>query len=473
MILDGRGSYDFPQDAVIARDLLCGGCGYNLRTLVAAGVCPECGEPVEQSVLVLSRPDLAARAVRLASVIPIISLFQAFLGPIQIVASGMLLVAAHRLRRVRDLDHISGMRRKLRHLWIASLVSTIVAVATAAGAASAGLVQGPWWGLVASFERVLQHEATTFPARAITIAFGHDHLAEIDFSVKGDGSVVVKSTDRRGRPMGRKTQLAPGSSVAMVDGNGTPVTVSRDSLGNVTLASPVLPKPWSWVPASTSRWAPAALKGVVEVTVGPGDAISAQMIDNTPREIRSEKLEPGGRVALPDAVGNLVTVTLDHAGMVTVDSPAAKAARMDAWKRIWPWAPLAVVFAGAQFVAALLYLQVCRTLARRAGRRVLTKAFKVLIELLVAVAAWLAIACCAMVGGVAVLATGAGGTSMDIVAMPVGVCFLIAILLSATGVVWHFVCSLRLRGALRQAFRHWRDIAASPDQVHSNGRSAP
>ena len=39
----------------VADDLPCAGCGYNLRTAEASGSCPECGQPVEQSLRDLLR----------------------------------------------------------------------------------------------------------------------------------------------------------------------------------------------------------------------------------------------------------------------------------------------------------------------------------------------------------------------------------------------------------------------------------
>lgn len=37
--------------AVVERDILCKGCGYNLRTLSTAGICPECGAAVGPSLM--------------------------------------------------------------------------------------------------------------------------------------------------------------------------------------------------------------------------------------------------------------------------------------------------------------------------------------------------------------------------------------------------------------------------------------
>jgi predicted amidophosphoribosyltransferase len=37
-------------ERVVAVDLACTGCGYNLRTLKLSGTCPECGRPVAQAL---------------------------------------------------------------------------------------------------------------------------------------------------------------------------------------------------------------------------------------------------------------------------------------------------------------------------------------------------------------------------------------------------------------------------------------
>src|SRR5688572_3935031 len=39
-------------EETVVGDLSCSGCGYNLRTLPATSVCPECGQPVDLSMRV-------------------------------------------------------------------------------------------------------------------------------------------------------------------------------------------------------------------------------------------------------------------------------------------------------------------------------------------------------------------------------------------------------------------------------------
>src|ERR1700728_5023759 len=39
------------SEAILERDVVCRGCGYNLRSLSADGVCAECGVPVWYSLL--------------------------------------------------------------------------------------------------------------------------------------------------------------------------------------------------------------------------------------------------------------------------------------------------------------------------------------------------------------------------------------------------------------------------------------
>ncbi|MCZ6543380.1 MAG: hypothetical protein O6768_06910, partial [Planctomycetota bacterium] len=50
----------FPPHATIIDDLPCVSCGYNLRAARVVGVCPECGQPVSDSLWALARPDQVA-----------------------------------------------------------------------------------------------------------------------------------------------------------------------------------------------------------------------------------------------------------------------------------------------------------------------------------------------------------------------------------------------------------------------------
>jgi hypothetical protein len=53
-----------PADARVADDLPCIGCGYNLRSALANGQCPECGRPVGDSLYVLARPDVVGGSLK-------------------------------------------------------------------------------------------------------------------------------------------------------------------------------------------------------------------------------------------------------------------------------------------------------------------------------------------------------------------------------------------------------------------------
>jgi hypothetical protein len=56
------------KDAYVATDVACKQCGYNLYTLALAGVCPECGTPVEHSLrgflLKYASPEWVGRVAR-------------------------------------------------------------------------------------------------------------------------------------------------------------------------------------------------------------------------------------------------------------------------------------------------------------------------------------------------------------------------------------------------------------------------
>jgi len=54
----------FPAHARVAGDLPCAGCGYNLRSALANGSCPECGKSVGDSLFVLNQPEIVGRSLR-------------------------------------------------------------------------------------------------------------------------------------------------------------------------------------------------------------------------------------------------------------------------------------------------------------------------------------------------------------------------------------------------------------------------
>jgi hypothetical protein len=109
----------FPANARVADDLPCVGCGYNLRSSRAGGVCPECARPVGDSLFVLSQPEIVGRCIKtigatyfgvLAIAIPCLSLGAAWTG---IVGMGVLaLTAIIRAVEVMEL-HMRGEIRAL------------------------------------------------------------------------------------------------------------------------------------------------------------------------------------------------------------------------------------------------------------------------------------------------------------------------------------------------------------------------
>jgi hypothetical protein len=54
----------FAPDAQVSADLPCLGCGYNLREAKVAGVCPECGRLVRDSLVPLDEPQIVATGLR-------------------------------------------------------------------------------------------------------------------------------------------------------------------------------------------------------------------------------------------------------------------------------------------------------------------------------------------------------------------------------------------------------------------------
>lgn len=109
---------------VIERDVNCIACGYNLRSRSLDQVCPECGEPVERSVLVLPRPDETAAAIRLAAWALLLGLV---LGCIQLdfVGAIIMMIAIYKLNYRCALEHLQGMGKYLKWLWITTVVANV------------------------------------------------------------------------------------------------------------------------------------------------------------------------------------------------------------------------------------------------------------------------------------------------------------------------------------------------------------
>jgi hypothetical protein len=156
--------HSFAPEVRVTGDLPCQGCGYNLREAQAAGVCPECGRRVSDSLVPLSEPAKVAAGLR--------SIGNSYLGlialplvPFAVGVAGscagwvgmivLLCTSIVRAGGVADLRFRSStgqlpvIGRRVGLLWLAAVADValvgcclLLLLAAAAGGDSAGLVRG-------------------------------------------------------------------------------------------------------------------------------------------------------------------------------------------------------------------------------------------------------------------------------------------------------------------------------------------
>lgn len=132
----------FPENARVADDLPCIGCGYNLRSLLARANCSECGRPVGDSLFVLAHPQIVGNCLKsiggtffgvLALFLPCLNI-NAIWPPI--VAMGALTVCASiraatvwELRTRGAIQALPIIGTRLRVLLVVSIADFICAAA--------------------------------------------------------------------------------------------------------------------------------------------------------------------------------------------------------------------------------------------------------------------------------------------------------------------------------------------------------
>jgi len=148
----------FPANARVVDDLACIQCGHNLRTLMVAARCPECGYEVGNSIFLLSRPDVTARGLRgagmsyLAPLTMILPLLHPTYWTLLIAAGASVLAGVSRLVGVGELRFRAAIARlpvlgpRVRWWWLAALIDLGLAIAWCAAViiiAGIPTIQGP------------------------------------------------------------------------------------------------------------------------------------------------------------------------------------------------------------------------------------------------------------------------------------------------------------------------------------------
>ncbi len=221
----------YPAGAVVSRDLECVGCGYNLRTLHVDSRCPECGLNVEQSLLVLPQRDRTAAAVRLAAWGLLLSLLLGCLGPLNIVRSILMLVAAYRLHYKCELSHMLDLGQRVRWWWMTLLVSTI-------GSALLVIIQVAFFvtalGSGGSMHVALSPLFMRTPNPRIIVPSQGTFAGSVEVTTDSQGRMTLRVLDDAGNAISTDT-LTAGQTLSVTDANGQTANVRVDQAGTVTL----------------------------------------------------------------------------------------------------------------------------------------------------------------------------------------------------------------------------------------------
>lgn len=96
----------FPDDARVADDLPCFRCGYNLRGLLARTTCPECNEPIADSLYLLRRPEIVASSFNVIALshLSVAALLTLFLGAGGVALCVLALAIAAAVRLVASIE---------------------------------------------------------------------------------------------------------------------------------------------------------------------------------------------------------------------------------------------------------------------------------------------------------------------------------------------------------------------------------
>ena len=227
---------------IITRDVWCVGCGYNLRTLEIASRCPECGAPVEQSLLDLPNPGPAAGAIKLAAWSTVVSFGAVCASPSTGIASLMMLVAVHRLCHRCELARMAALAGRLHWLWRTTCLATVGilillihewATGSPSGSLDAACTPKPVVGPIS----VAQSLSAPRPGEGLVRIAVTNTSATVELANDGEGGIVASTIDASGRPIGVWT-LVPDTAVTLSDVDGRAFDATLDSAGVVTVTAP-------------------------------------------------------------------------------------------------------------------------------------------------------------------------------------------------------------------------------------------
>ena len=212
---------DTPSRDVIAADLPCCRCGYNLRTLALDDRCPECGFPAGRSIFTIPERGAGGTAVLVAAWSRLLLVGVSIHWAPYIVGELILLNCLHRFWQGCVIDRADPLNRRLRSFLIATVLAIAVATLTVGLSRCAifpkdFVVSMPW------------RPGTVFPK-----FWGYDHLIELDHP--HSGCMLRLTQDTRGHtfatllgPNGElldRRELTPASKVTMRTPGAAPFTI--------------------------------------------------------------------------------------------------------------------------------------------------------------------------------------------------------------------------------------------------------
>ena len=218
--------------AVISVDLKCRACDYNLRTLSAAGRCPECGRPVADSVFIIPEPERAACDVQGAG-IGLIGCFEVGVVLLAIILAG----AARDLHFRCALGQVAGVAGATRWLWRAA-IWRLVAIFLVFAVVGFGDPATPGFGCVSSFGGESRATLGGYALSYNVIASGGATRSYQPRGVAGDvkvrmdepGVTVIEMYNPVGWRLS-SDDLAPGQTIELKDADGRPVRVTLERNG--------------------------------------------------------------------------------------------------------------------------------------------------------------------------------------------------------------------------------------------------
>ena len=206
------------------------------------------------------------------------------------------------------------------------------------------------------------------------------------------------------------------------------------------------------------------VSGSFDVTTDAQGHRQITLFDESTTPIGKRTLAPGQSTSIKDAAGKNVRLSLDAAGVLTIQVRASTKVLMypngSTALVTMPPGPLKIVLTSVLAVvgltATILYLLVCRALAIRSNNPRLARRFRIIFWVIVS-----AFAVMVVILGGAILGANIGGIPRMVPLLAAVLCLLVA-------GVSQIVASIQLSSALRRVPQHWSEVVAGPEGEGEN-----